>query len=73
MSPGEPRSALVAMRRKLMFKALHGTVNGTERAIHVGFAGLRRGISYLEGRGAPTSPSDHSAAQAGSAVEENEH
>lgn len=73
MSPGEPRSAIMALRRKLMFKALHGAVNGTEKAIHVGFAGLRRGISYLEGRDEAAPPPAHQGAPADSASNHPEH
>jgi hypothetical protein len=57
--PGDTKRRL---QRKLMFKALHGAVNSTEKAVHIGFSGVRKAIGYLEARdagaaAAPVEPS----------------
>lgn len=50
------------MRRELVFKALHGAVSGTEKAVHAGFKALRGAISHLEARDTPVLPPAHAIA-----------
>jgi hypothetical protein len=71
--PPEPWSALRDIRRRWLYRTLHGVVSGGERAANAGFRGLRRGISHLEARDAPALPSPAETAPLDRAPGEAEH